>query len=187
MRKELDLYRSYRRRSRGETEGVWLRTFYLPAVAILLAGLCVCGVFKIQSHALQEKIAAQEQWMAEQEDRYPEAERKWADNEALMDRIAAAEDLTAALSTYPKITTELIAAIDAVGGERVTMTLIGYDSAGALQFRARSGQVIDIPAYILALRETDLFTAVDYSGYRYEQEGVYVLDLRCTLREGGAP
>ena len=187
MRKELDLYRSHRLRSHQETGNVWLRAFYLPAVVILMAGLCIRGAIMLQSSAVQREIAAVEQWMAEEEDRYREAELKWAYHEALMARTAAVEELNAALSTYPQVTGGLVASIAAVGGETVTMSLTGYDSAtGALQFVARSGEVIDIPGYISDLRQTGLFSAVDYSGYRYTR-GAYYLELSCTLRERGTP
>ena len=162
-KRELDLHRSYRLRSRRETESVWLRAFYLPALLILTAEL------------------------AEDADRYHEAELKWAYNQALMDRAAAAEALTAALATYPRITSDLIDSVDAVGGEAVRMTLRGYDaSTGTLEFRAQSSVVMDIPAYVLSLRQTGLFSAVAYSGYRYDG-GVYHLDIKCTLRERGQP
>lgn len=187
MRKELDLYRSHRLRSRRETGSVWLRAFYLPAVVILAAGLCIRGAITLQSRALQREIAAVEQWMEEEEDRYREAELKWAYNEALMARTAAVEELSDALSTYPQVTSSLVASIAAVGGENVTMTLTGYDSAtGTLQFAAGSGEVIDIPGYVSTLRQTGLFSAVDYSGYRYTR-GAYYLDLSCTLRERRTP
>ena len=71
-------------------------------------------------------------------------------------------------------------------GENETMTLMGWDDAeGALEFRAHSTEVLDIPACISALRRTGLFSAVTYDGYRYDR-GAYHLELRCILREGGA-
>ena len=186
-KRELDLHRSCRLRSRRETQSVWLRAFYLPALLILAAGLCSWTVLWTQSHALEQEVAAVEAELAAQGDRYHEAEIKWAYNQALMDRAAAAEELSAALAAYPQITSGLMASIAAVGGETVGMTLKGYDSAmGTLEFRAQGHAVIDIPAYVLALRQTGLFSAVDYSGYRYDG-GAYHLDLKCTLRERRLP
>lgn len=186
-KRELDLHRSCRLRSRRETESVWLRAFYLPALLILTAGLCTWIVLGMQSRALEQEVTALTAELAEDADRYHEAELKWAYNQALMDRAAAAEELTAALATYPRITSDLIDSVDAVGGEAVRMTLRGYDaSTGMMEFRAQSSAVMDIPAYILSLRQTGLFSAVAYSGYRYDG-GVYHLDIKCTLRERGQP
>ena len=185
-KKKLDLYRSYRRRTRQGAEDGWLRAFYLPAVLILAVGLGAWGVLKLESHALRDRIAAAEQQLASDEELYHEAEVKWAFNEALMERIALTETLTQRLATYPDITADLSASITAVGGENVTMTLMGWDDAeGALEFRAHSTEVLDIPACISALRGTGLFSTVTYDGYRYDR-GAYHLELRCILREGGA-
>lgn len=184
MRKELNL-RSCRRARKGTRAG-WLRAFYAPAAVILLVGLCATGVIRIQNHALVQEISAVESWLIETEAQYIQAERKWAYNEALLQRKQSAEDLTASLATYPVITSDLISRIADVGGDQITMTLEGWDAGtGTLSFRAESSEVLEIPAYIQALRETGLFRSVEYTGYQYRQEG-YALALRCVLEEGGS-
>ena len=185
MGKELNLLRSHHRSQNGKGAG-WLRAFYVPAAALLLTGLCLTGIFQAQNRALAGEISAVKVWLAAAEPQFAQAERKWAYNEALMARRQAAEDLTAALATYPGLTSSLIARISAVGGETVTMTLEGWEAeSGTLSFRAESSEVIDIPLYVRALRETGLFQHVEYTGYQYRGEG-YVLALRCVLEEGGS-
>ena len=183
MRKELDL-RSCRRVSNGTRTG-WLRAFYTPAAALLLVGLCAAGAIGMQNRTLAREISAAQRWLEETEPQYLQAEGKWAYHEALVQRRQLTEDLTAALATYPAITSGLIDRIAAVGGDRVVMTLEGWDAGtGTLSFLARSGEVLEIPSYIQALRETGLFRSVEYTGYRYQQEG-YSLVLHCVLEEGG--
>ncbi len=180
-KKELDLYGSYRRRSRRQRRYSWC----LAVLAALAAGLCVFGAVEGQNWALRREIAEVQGWMEATEEERLTAEIQWAYNEALLEREAAMAHLSASRATYPKVGSGLIARIAAVGGERVTMTLEGYDSAtGVLRFRAESGKVIDIPGYVLDLRRTGLFERVDYTGYRYGR-GVYSLDLSCVL-SGGA-
>lgn len=184
MRKELDL-RSCRRVRKGTRAG-WLRAFYTPAAVILLAGLFATGIIRLENRTLAQEISGTEVWLTETEAQYAQAERKWAYNEALLKRKQSVEDLTAALATYPAITSDLIDQIAAVGGDQITMTLEGWDAGtGALSFRAESSQVLEIPSYIQALRETGLFRSVEYTGYQYRQEG-YTLALRCVLEEGGS-
>ena len=182
MRKELDL----RRRTLKEPRAGWLRAFYTPAVALFLAGLCTAGVIGIQNRSLSREISAVESWLEEMEPRYLQAQRKWAYHEALVQRRRLTEDLTAVLETYPAITSQLIGQIASVGGDRVVMTLEGWDDdTGTLSFRAQSGEVVEIPSYIQALRETGLFRSVEYTGYQYQQEK-YTIVLQCVLKEGGA-
>lgn len=175
--KELDL----RRRGRPE----WKGRFYVPAASLFLAGLCVWGAVCFQNHRSSREISALEDWLAETEPRSLQAEQKWAYHEALLQRRQALEDLETALSTYPVLTSTLIGDIAAAGGEKVTMTLEGWDSAsGTLSFRAESQEVLELPAYVQSLRETGLFRSVEYAGYQYH-DGGYALSIRCVLKGGG--
>lgn len=186
-KKHLNLYRSHHRFRARPGAGGWLRAFYMPAAALLLAGLCAAGVVRLQNRALARQITALERQMEAEGPRYEEAQAKWAYNEALMARRAAVEALSKTFAAYPAVTGGLVDKIAAVGDGAVTMTLKGWDSErGRLDFRAESPRVMDIPGYVEALRKTGLFAAVDYTGYRYERE-VYVLDLACVLRGGEGP
>lgn len=181
MRKELDLYRS-RRPFRLWKGPDWLRSFYVPGAAVLLAGLLLTGLLTLQNRALEREAEGIRAWMAETEGRALRAEKAWAYHEALLTRLTMAEDLTAALASYPKLTSKLMDSVSSIGG--VTMTLESWEGE-TLSFRVESPEVIDIPACVLALRETGLFLSVDYGGYRYHQ-GRYLLELTCVpAGEGG--
>ena len=160
---------------------------YLPAAVVLLAGLAVFGVLRAQNQILEENLGSLRREWTQEEAQYRQARRKWLYNEALLDRIEAMNALKEGRATYPKVTSSLMEEIAALGGEEIEMVLEGYDSAaGTLSFQARSHQVISIPDYVTALRETERFEMLEYSGYRYENE-MYTLELRCVLKgEGGA-
>ena len=185
-RKELNLYSAYRRDLRAQRRKV---PVYLPALLILLVGVGVFGVLRMQNKVLEEELGALRRELAQKETQYWQAEKQWLYNEALMERLARMNALEKSWGTYPKVTGSLVEELAAVGGEEIGMDLEGYDSeTGTLSFRAKSRQVISIPDYVTALRETGRFELLEYSGYHYE-DGMYVLSLYCILKgngEGGA-
>ena len=182
-RKELDLYAAYRRGLLPQRR----MPLYLPVVLVLLAGLAVVGVLQAQNQILEGNLGSLRRELIQEEAQYRQVRRKWLYNKALLDRMEATNALKEGRATYPKVTSSLMEEIAALGGEEIEMVLEGYDSeAGTLLFQARSHQVISIPDYVTALRETERFEMLEYSGYRYENE-MYTLELRCVLKgEGGA-
>ena len=185
-KKELDLYSVYRRGLRARRRKM---PIYFPAVLVLLVSLSVFGILRVQNRALEEELESVYWELTQEEVQYQEVKQKWLYNEALMERVEIMSALEESRATYPKVTSALVDQIAAEGGEEISMVLKGYDSlAGTLSFRAESRQVIHIPDYVAALRETGKFEILEYSGYRYEN-GMYTLALHCVLKgngEGGA-
>lgn len=182
MKKQLNLHRSYRRRSKEKRGLIWL---FCPLL-LLLTGGCVWGILQAQCRTLRTEIAIQEELLEQQAPYFEEATQKWSENEALMAQTAVIEELTAILATYPTVTTAMMDTLTAAGGKAVQLTLIGYDSSGKLHFQAQTKKLPNIPIYIQALRQTGLFHSLDYSGYVDSPNG-YLLSLDCTLTAGGAP
>ena len=185
-RKELDLYSAYRRDLRIRRRKL---PVYLPALLVLLAGLGMFGLLRVQNQALEEELSALRRELALEETQYWQAEKRWLYNEGLMERLELMNEMEKSRATYPAVTGPLIKELAAVGGEEIGMVLEGYDAGtGVLSFRARSRRVISIPDYVSALRATGRFELLEYSGYRCEED-MYVLSLRCILKgngEGGA-
>ena len=185
-RKELNLYSAYCRDLRAQRRKV---PVYLHALLVLLVGVGVFGVLRMQNQVLEEELGALRRELAQEETQYWQAEKQWLYNDALMERLTLMNAMEESRATYPKVTGSLIEELSTVGGEEIGMVLEGYDSeTGTLSFRAKSRQVISIPDYVTALRETGRFELLEYSGYHYE-DGMYILSLYCILKgngEGGA-
>ena len=181
-RKELDLYSAYRHGFRARRRKV---PVYLPALLALLLGVGVFGVLRMQNQTLEDELNSIRRELAQEETQYWQAEKQWLYNDALMERLEMMNALEKSRATYPKVTGPLVEELAAVGGEEIGMVLEGYDSeTGTLSFRAKSRQVISIPDYVSALRETGRFELLEYSGYHYE-DGMYILSLRCILKGNG--
>ena len=181
-KKELDFYAGYRRTLRGGRRSA---PVYLPALLVLLVGLCAFGVLEGRNQVLEEELEVLCLEVEQEEAQYQQAQEKWIYNETLMERIGVLEELEKSRATYPKVTSALIEEIDAVGAGRIDMVLEGYDAeTGELFFHASSKEVIHIPDYVAALRETGRFRTLEYSGY-HDEKGAYTLSLRCVLRGSG--
>lgn len=86
------------------------------------------------------------------------------------------------LDTYPDVTSQLLDRIRAANMPSTTIVFNSYNSqSGTLAFKAQSSEVIDIPSYVRSLEATRVFHQVSYTGYGYTQDGMYSIDLSCTL------
>ncbi len=183
-KKEFDLYSSYRRTTRHKVKYSLFSSPAAPALLILVIALAAWGILLRFNVERMEQVEQLESWLYDPaiNENYNEAVAKQAYNEGLLSDLKEAETLKENLATYPAVSSELLDEIGAVGGEKVEMVITGYNStSGELLFEAHSREVIDIPGYVLALQETELFHTVEYTGYEYEEEE-YILRLRCTLQ-----
>ncbi len=181
--KRIDLYREMRERAEREQgdRKAW-KHLILPG-AVLAGCLAVTGVVAVMNAAAARKIRTKQEWIdspATQE-RYQEALSLQQRLGEIEGGIAAVERTDQNLSVYPELSSDVLSRIESVGGSRIGCSVTGYDaSTGVLTFEASSREVIDVPAYILALQESNLFHTVDYSGYDFEDEW-YTLSVSCTM------
>lgn len=97
-------------------------------------------------------------------------------------RTALAQNIWNLLDTYPGVTSDTLNRIEAAGNASITIRFTSYNAAtGLLAFEARSSQVIDIPAYVRSLQNTGVFANVGYTGYGFNSDGTYTINLSCTL------
>ena len=159
-----------------------LRYFAVPIV-LMAAGLLIWGGIAGANFVTSRKVSSIQDWLTDPSiiEQYGEAVSKNDINDSILRDAAEAARLSDSLASYPDVDTALIAKIRAAGGEKVDMVLTGWASeTGEIQFEARSTDVIDIPAYVLALEKTGLFRSVTYTGYNYT-DGQYILSLSCIL------
>ncbi len=183
-KKQLNLYKSYKRSAKTTTNRNLFLSPAAPAVLLAVLGLIVWAIFLRINMRISADIDDLNAYFADESviAKYNESLEKQAYNESLLAQIDEAKNLSDALATYPLVDSKLLARIAAVGGEEVTMHISGYNAqSGELEFDVRSYAVIDIPDYVLALNNTALFERVEYSGYEYDNEE-YILRLRCMMR-----
>ena len=190
--RELDLLRSYRRKAKGERERTPLLSgYYTPALVLLVVGLVIWSGFAGVNFVMQRDNDTIQDWLAAPETvaRYDEAVQKQKQLEQLRRQLDEVDALERSIATYPKVTSALMDRVRAVGGDRISVRLTGYDDqTGVLAFEARGGNVSEIPGYVRDLHNTGLFQTAGYTGYTYDEDH-YVLSLSCVLAghasEGG--
>ena len=191
-KRELDLLRSYRRKAKGERERTRLLSgYYTPALVLLVVGLVIWSGFAGVNFVMQRDNDTIQDWLAAPETvaRYDEAVQKQKQLEQLRRQLDEVDALERSIATYPKVTSALMDGVRAVGGDRISVRLTGYDDqTGVLAFEARGGNVSEIPGYVRDLQNTGLFQTAGYTGYTYDEDH-YVLSLSCVLAghasEGG--
>ena len=184
--RELDLLRSYRRKAKGERERTPLLSgYYTPALVLLVVGLVIWSGFAGVNFVMQRDNDTIQETVAQ----HDEAVQKQKQLEQLRRQLDEVDALERSIATYPKVTSALMAQVRAVGGDRISVRLTGYDDqTGVLAFEARGGNVSEIPGYVRDLQNTGLFQTAGYTGYTYDEDH-YVLSLSCVLMghasEGG--
>lgn len=181
--KWIDLYQANKKLTEKEEKQQRIgKHFLLPAGVFILCVIPTAVFFALNHKTLQD-INKKQEWIdsAEVQSQYQQAtllKQELADIES---DIAAVELTGQNLSVYPELSSEILGRIENAGGAGIECQVSGYDaSTGVLTFRAVSHNVIDVPDYILKLKESGLFYAVDYTGYDYDNEW-YTLSLSCIM------
>lgn len=181
--KRIDLYRANKKLSeKGEKQQGIGRHLLFPAAVFILCMIPTIIFFILNRITLNE-IQKKQEWIAsgEVQSQYNQAmelERQLADIES---SIAAVELTSQNLSVYPELSNDILRQIENAGGAGIECRITGYDAAtGVLTFQAESRKVIDVPDYILKLKDSGLFHTVNYTGYDYDNEW-YTLSLSCAM------
>ncbi len=183
--RQINLYRSYlaQKKAKRVRFNPFKSWFTLPVILLIL-GLGAWGLIAWQNNVIAGQIDEINDWLNDPQviAQYEESGRKQELNQTIMAQHREVLDLTTGLSTYPVMDSGVLDKIRQAGGDAVQVRIVGYDAAtGELSFEARSAKVIDIPAYVLNIQNTQLFHSVEYTGYEYEESQEYVLHLRCLL------
>ncbi len=181
--KRIDLYRAGKKISeKGEKQQGIGRHLLFPAAVFLLCAIPTLVFFILNKITLIE-IENKREWIASadiqsQYNQALELEKQLTD---IQSNIAAVELTSQNLSVYPELSNDILHQIENAGGTGIECRITGYDaSTGVLTFQANSRKVIDVPNYILKLKESGLFHTVNYTGYDYDNEW-YSLSLSCAM------
>lgn len=87
--------------------------------------------------------------------------------------------MMSAVKTYPSINTEFFSTMAATAtANGITVGSMSYDNTtGLISYTATTTSVTAIPSYVAALRDTGLFSAVEYTGYTGSTEGGYSFNI----------
>ena len=154
-----------------------------PAITFAACAVIFVGI-TLWNHSTQSKINEIEDWIQSDsvQEQYNAADKLKKQSDTLATAQNQVEQMKQNLDTYPDLTEEMIAKIVDVGGSDMTVSVQTMDAeSGVLTFNAVSKKVIDIPGYVSKLQKTGLFSAVDYTGYSYE-DNEYSLALSCVLK-----
>lgn len=181
--KRIDLYRANKKFSEkeGKQQGIGKHLLF-PTVVFILC-MIPAVVFFILNRITLNEIDRKQEWIASEavQEQYNQAlalEQHLADIEG---SIAAVELTSQNLSVYPELSNDVLRQIEDAGGAGIECRVTGYDaSTGVLTFQANSRKVIDVPDYILKLKDSGLFHTVNYTGYDYDNEW-YTLSLSCVM------
>lgn len=182
--KGLNLYLRYRRYSREKPERSPFRSRWFPVVVTVLLCTLIWQTLAFRNRGLKRELSAYQIWLDNPQNTavYEEALAKNVVYNQLIHQTISAQTLTARLAVYPKMDSNLLARIAAVGSEKIQATVTGYDSStGELLVQAESRTTIDTSGYVRDLERLDLFETVSYTGYALEN-GLYTLQLKCMLR-----
>ena len=183
--KEINLYRSWS--ENNETGMVksksMVKQILYPAAVLGICAVIYAGVM-VWNMAESHKVSEIEDWIngpQVQED-YSQAQAKQKQSRQLSFDLNQVNQMKENLATYPDLTEDMIAKIEDVGGNDMSVRIESLDmGTGTLTFHAVSYKVIDIPTYIQKLDDTGLFESVNYSGYNFE-DNEYSLMLTCVLK-----
>lgn len=158
----------------------------LPAICVV--AVCLVGWLGLTLHtlSLRGQTADLRDWCYDEQNLQPYQQSLQDERNAETFRSLTnyTDSLTAALNSYPDVTSSLLGRIEAAGGSNIRVQFKSYSAAsGELQFDAVSDYVIDIPSYIRALQDCGVFSSVTYTGYKADSgdDPGYAINMRCIL------
>ena len=183
--KQINFYLRWQEAPRAEKHAVRqtrLRWF-APAAALVTVCLAAWAVVAVRTALLEHRAASLEDWCyaPAQAEPYVQTVTDQQRVQALKDRLGRANGVWAALDSQTDITSGLLNRVRAASSASITVVFKSYDAdSRQLVFDARSSEVIDIPAYILALEGRGVFSQVTYTGYS-AQNDLYTINLSCVV------
>lgn len=160
---------------------LWLALPILLVTAVLAA---VTSTLVLRNMELEKERDALQSYVEDPNNLAAEAEYNalLEESAALSRQISAAEEIRAAIESYPRAVSSINSVIEACGAGTVSVTISSYDAAtGQLGFQASGPNADGLNTFVQALSEAGIFGDVTYSGYTLTGE-MYDVNVFCTLR-----
>lgn len=185
----INLYESYLQQTKREQneKSSKLLTWILPLALLLLILLGVAGKLFLDNKERQETLDALDAQIAAMSKEYDDARAL----EALRDeKDAAYQSLAGArflFEMYPAPTKDLFKQVLDCADNIFNISQYEYvETMGRLVIDASADSVNEVPQFVQRLRDTGLFSLVQYIGYTSNDSKRYFCTVSCTLASEGA-
>ena len=157
-----------------------------PALAAAAAAAVAAGALGAVHTALQAQDTALQNYLSSSTVMQGVADYTLLEqqNAVLSGSVQDAQDIWAALESYPQANSALKDAIRlSTSGYAVTLSFSSYDAAtGQLNLQTTAATVEIINQYISVLQQQDIFEKVDYTGYTFNAASAdWTVNVTCTL------
>ncbi len=181
----IDLLKVWAKEKNEETKAEvhFGKDLFFPVLTFAICMVVFAGV-SVWNLKLSGDISDIQDWINNSavQSQYQAAKQVKEQSDLLVNAQSQVEEMKKNLATFPDLNEEKVSAIVDVGGSDMNVRIKTLDAeSGTLTFNAISKKVIDIPGYISKLQKTGLFSSVNYTGYKYEDEE-YSLELSCVLK-----
>ncbi|MDO4571951.1 MAG: hypothetical protein Q4C13_01180 [Clostridia bacterium] len=180
----INLYAAYRESARGQKPSARRIAPLIPLILFFLAVAAVTVYIRLGNIQKTAALDALNRQIMQLDGEYREVmalgERSAALS-ALADELESDAKLAAAL---PSLDLNLFTQVNACAAGKFNISVYRYDeSARTLEIDASAPSVNDVPELVEALRDTALFSSVQYVGYTSDTDGVYYCTVGCVLAE----
>lgn len=184
----INLYESYlqqSKRTQGEKSGKLL-TLVLPLALVALLLLGFAGKLLLDNREKSAELTALDGEIASLTGAYDNAQALEARRDeaaAIYERLAGARFL---FTLPPAPTKALFTQVRACAEGVFNISQYDFNAAtGVLTIDASAASVNEVPQFVQRLRDTGLFSLVQYTGYTSRDTTEYFCTVDCTLDRGG--
>ena len=105
--------------------------------------------------------------------------------DTLASRANSIENVLDTINTYPILTKDIENILKETAKGYADIEIGSFDAEnGLVNVTANATDVELINQYIFRLQERDIFNSVKYTGYNYNQDGTWSINVTCTFAEG---
>lgn len=179
----INLYAGYERLLKKEKKGDNSRgKSWIPLVLLAAVMAGIGGYLLLENMGREARIKAVQADIAALEPAYTVAQQLTDTYDAVD---SAYQNLMAANLLFglnPVLTRSIVERVQTCAGTIFLINSYSYDErTGALVISAEADSVNDVPGFIQRLRNTELFSTVQYTGYTSDTTGKYYCTVGCTL------
>lgn len=180
----INLYEAYIEQSRKEQSGRTgkLLTLLLPLAIVVLALLGVSGKLILDNRAKSETLDTLDAQLATLSETYDDARLLTARRDECADEYEQLRSARFLFSIYPAPTKALFTEVIACAEGIFNISQYDYnEQAGILTINASAASVNEVPQLVQRLRDTGMFSLVQYTGYTSRDTTEYFCTVSCTL------
>lgn len=185
----INLYEGYLQKSKREHGGksAKLFTMLLPLLLLILVLGGFAGKILLDNREKNKELAALDEQIASLSAAYEETQTLAVHRD---DVVTTYESLSAArflFELYPAPTKELFTEVIDCADRIFNISEYEYnETTGILVIDASAASVNEVPQFVQRLRDTGLFSLVQYTGYTSNDSEQYFCTVGCTLADTGA-